>query len=98
MDLDDVPDVDDREELSDEEISARINDLNIGDKVLFDDRKVPLRVTKKNATAHVSLGDDLTGVEVDGTSVQYILSPDEAMYHKAPGVVRRSINWITKVR
>lgn len=94
----DIPEVDEREDLSEEEIAKRIKGLHRGDRILFNDRKVPLKVTKKDMEGQVSIGDDLSGIEVEGESVRYILSPTEAMFHRKGGIVRRTLNWVQKVR
>ena len=93
----DIPEIEEREELSEDEIAERINELHLGDRVLFNERQVPLRVTQLNADGRVSIGEDLSGIEIEGQSVQYILSPDEAMYHRRSGIVRRSVKWVQKI-
>jgi len=93
-----IPEIDDREELSEEVIEQRIKNFNLGDKILFNERKEPLKVTKINAEGKVSLGEDLAGVEVEGQTARYILSADEAMYHRQHGIVRRSLDWVKKVK
>ena len=92
-----IPEVDNREELSEGEIKQRIDNFNRGDRILFNERKEPLKVTKINIEGKVSLGENLSGVEVKGRTARYILSPDEAMYHRQHGIVRRSLSWVKKV-
>lgn len=93
----DIPEVSQREELTEDEIAEVIDGLRIGDWILFNDRKEPLEVTDLDAQGRVSIGESLSGVEVEGRSTRYILSPEERMYHSKSGIVRRSLHWIQKI-
>lgn len=93
----DIPRIDEREDLSDKEIADRIEDLRPGDRILFNDRKEPLQVTTLDSQGRVSIGENLSGIEVKGQRTRYILSSDELMYHPKSGVVRRSLFWIQRL-
>jgi hypothetical protein len=77
-------------------MAHRINQLEVGDIFLIDDRKEPLRVRKLEARGKVAFGE-LVGIEAKGRSALYVFSPEERMYLSRAGVLRRSISWILKV-
>lgn len=93
----DIPEISQREELSDDEIAEVINSLCLGDQILFNDKKEPLKVTDLDAQGRVSIGESLSGVKVEGRQTGYILSAEEVMYHSKSGIVRRSLHWILKI-
>ena len=85
-----------RPPLTDAEIRKRIEEMGVGDRLLFNERKRPVRVTKSNAQAKATFGDDLSGIEVKAPNARFVLDPDEAMYLRRSDGIRRFITWIKK--
>ncbi|MFP9191135.1 hypothetical protein ACLI4Q_05655 [Natrialbaceae archaeon A-CW1-1] len=95
----DIPSEYERPALSPSELSARIKALEVGDKVVFQDRKNPLEVVEHNAE-----GKNIVGVKIKSSfegkgprGVYYILSYDGEYFQSSSANFRRSLDWVMNV-
>ena len=84
----------DRAEMSPKEIASVISDLEVGDRVLFNDRKTPLTVVEKDVTEQV-MTKEVTGVKVSLGGSSKVLSSDGMWY--TGSTYRRKLWWIDVV-
>ncbi|WP_252697903.1 hypothetical protein [Natronosalvus vescus] len=95
----DIPSQYERPALSQSELSARIKAMEVGDEVVFGDRKNPLEVVEHNAE-----GNNIVGVRIkssfdgkDPRGVYHILSYDGDYYQSSSNIARRSLEWVMNV-
>jgi hypothetical protein len=80
--------------MSPKEIASVISDLEVGDRVLFNDRKTPLTVVEKDVTEQV-MTKEVTGVKVSLGGSSKVLSSDGMWY--TGSTYRRKLWWIDVV-
>lgn len=87
--------MEDRQVLSNDEIARRLQELKVGDKVMFNKRKTPLEVIGKDVTKEVR-GSTMHGVQVESIKGnKYILSNKGDKYLKINN--RLELKWVEKV-
>lgn len=86
-----VEENDPRPEMDSREIASVLEDVEVGDRLLFNDRRQPLTVVEKDATED-TLGHEITGVKVSSSrGSSMVLSRDGEWF---TSMYRRSLWWV----
>lgn len=90
-----VEDIDDRQELSPSEIAQRVTEMEVGDWVVFNERKKPLEVGGVDVPREVR-GSEERGVElISPKGNRYLLSDSGEFFVEKDN--RRKLKWVRKV-
>lgn len=90
-----VEDIDDRQELSPSEIAQRVTEMEVGDWVVFNERKKPLEVVGVDVPREVR-GSEERGVElISLKGNRYLLSDSGEFFVEKDN--RRKLKWVRKV-
>lgn len=84
----------DRPDMTPEEIASVLAEIDVGDELLFNDRKESYTVVEKGVTVQV-LSKEITGVKVSSGRSRTVLSSDGKWYRGS--MYRRSLDWVEVV-